>query len=522
MTAASPLTTRRLSKWRRISLITAALMLVLLTAGFILLLHYWPFSQKEITQTLEETVPGTKVTISRFRSTYFVHPGATAEGLTFMRQKSPDGFPPLVSIQKLTIQANYHDLFLRPGYISRIVIDGLYVRIRPRGSSLSGNDNSPAIDASGTRTSVGEIVSSGAVLEIDRKEGSPLKFEIHNIHLNSVAVNESMSYTVSLQNALPPGEIQSTGKLGPWNSSDISQTPLSGHYRFEQANLSAFDGIQGILSSTGDFHGRLGQIQVVGNTSLPDFAIKEKGHLVNLQSHFEAEVNATNGDVKLTHVAATLQHTPLEIHGAISGKPPSSGKITSLDISSTEGHVQDILRPFVSAPEPPMSGPMRFRAHVVFASVDHPFYKKVKLTGDFAVNHGRFSSPQTQSSVDNLSEHSRGIKQAGDSEKIETELTSQVVLSDGVAKFSNLAMSVPGATAKMNGAFNIINEKVDFHGTLKTDVKLSDTTKGIKSLLLKPLDPLFKRKRHEGASIPVEMTGTYSHPHFGMEVVPKR
>jgi len=67
----------------------------------------------------------------------------------------------------------------------------------------------------------------------------------------------------------------------------------------------------------------------------------------------------------------------------------------------------------------------------------------------------------------------------------------------------------------------VINEKIDFHGALKTDVKLSDTTKGIKSVLLKPFDPIFKRKRHEGASIPVEMTGTYSQPHFGMEVIPK-
>ena len=514
---------RRLSKSQRIAIIAAGtLLLILAGAGFILLAHYWPFSQKEITETLEETVPGTKLTISRFRSTYFVHPGASAEGLVFTRRKSPAGTPPLVTVQKITIRASYHDLFLRPGYISRIIIDGLHIQIPSRGSSAKSEDTDATESTSSTRTSVGEIVSKGILLEIARRDSSPLKFEIHDIRVASVAANKPMSYSLALQNALPPGEIQSTGKIGPWNSSDIGQIPVSGDYKFDQANLGVFDGIQGTLSSTGHFQGRLGQIDVSGDTSTPDFGIKSGGHTLNLKSRFEAQVNGTNGDVKLTRVAVKFQDTPIEVRGSIAGKSSSPGKTTSLDLSSTQGRVQDILRPFVSARQPPMVGPILFRAHVVFSSADHPFFKKVNLTGDFTVDHGRFSSAETQSSVNGLSERSRGIKQSGgNSEAVETNLSSQVVLSGGVAKFSNLAMTVPGATAKMNGTFNVINEKVDFHGALKTDVKLSDTTKGIKSVLLKPLDPLFKRKRHEGASIPVEMTGTYSQPHFGVEVVPK-
>jgi hypothetical protein len=168
-----------------------------------------------------------------------------------------------------------------------------------------------------------------------------------------------------------------------------------------------------------------------------------------------------------------------------------------------------------------MIGPITFRAHVVYTSAEHPFYKKVSLTGDFAIKDGSFNSQNTQNSIDSLSARSRGFKENTTPQKVQTNLSSHVLLSAGVAKFSNLSMDVPGAVAQMNGTFNIVTEKVNFHGTLKTDVELSKTTHGIKSALLKPLDPLFKRKRG-GASIPIEMTGNYSQPHFGMEVIPKR
>ncbi len=510
------------SKLQRILLIAASTLLVLCAVGIILLAHYWPFSQGDIVALLEETVPGTKVTMAHFHSTYFVHPGCWAEEVIFARQTSPDRTAPLVTVQKLIVQANYYDLFLRPGYISRVVVDGLHVQVSPRGPSRSGENASTLQASSRRRTTVGEIDSSGALLEIGRRGADPLKFEIHDVKLTSVGAGKIMSYTVSLQNPVPPGEVQSTGRLGPWNN-DLGQIPLSGTYKFDQANLGAFAGLAGTLSSTGKFEGMLGDIRVAGDTDIPDFVVRGERHPSRLKTRFELKVNGLNGDVRLTRVNALLQSTPIQVQGRIAGKDGSPGKITTLDLSADRGQVQDILRPFVEAPKPPpMSGPVSFRAHVTFPSEFHPFFKRIFLTGEFTIDHGHFSGKDTQESVDRLSAHSRGMKDANANTNTETvgaELTGHVVLSEGVAKFSNVTMSVPGALAQMNGTFNVINEKIDFHGTLKTDVKLSETTHGIKALLLKPLDPLFKRKP-AGASIPVEMTGTYSQPHFGMEVVP--
>jgi hypothetical protein len=70
----------------------------------------------------------------------------------------------------------------------------------------------------------------------------------------------------------------------------------------------------------------------------------------------------------------------------------------------------------------------------------------------------------------------------------------------------------------MHGTFNLVSQRIDFHGVLQT---ASDFSKvgggGIKSILLKPLDAIFKKKP-KGAEIPVKMTGTYSHPEFALEI----
>jgi hypothetical protein len=164
---------------------------------------------------------------------------------------------------------------------------------------------------------------------------------------------------------------------------------------------------------------------------------------------------------------------------------------------------------------------MNFRAHVLLVPGDRPFLKRVSLWGDFSIARGRFTKAETQQNVNQLSENSRGMKNNnGNPPMVESNLKGHVNLSEGVAKFSSLFFDIPGASAQMKGTFDVSSKKVDFHGTLKTDAELSKETHGIKAVLLKPLDPLFKRKHH-GAVVPVEMTGTYSKPHFGIEVLPK-
>jgi hypothetical protein len=146
------------------------------------------------------------------------------------------------------------------------------------------------------------------------------------------------------------------------------------------------------------------------------------------------------------------------------------------------------------------------------------------LQGDFGIDAGSFTKADTQQGVNHLSE---GALSEGENRKIEKEeeesatvlsdLKGHVVLKDGTATFSNLSFSVPGAMAHMEGTYSLLTEKIDLHGTLKTESEPSNTTHGMKSLILKVLDPFFKKKR-VGYVMPVKITGTYDHPSFGLDM----
>jgi hypothetical protein len=71
--------------------------------------------------------------------------------------------------------------------------------------------------------------------------------------------------------------------------------------------------------------------------------------------------------------------------------------------------------------------------------------------------------------------------------------------------------------ALMQGTYNLISERIDLHGTLKTQAEISKTTHGIKALMLKVLDPFFKNKP-TGYLAPVKIRGTYDHPTFGLDL----
>ena len=68
----------------------------------------------------------------------------------------------------------------------------------------------------------------------------------------------------------------------------------------------------------------------------------------------------------------------------------------------------------------------------------------------------------------------------------------------------------------MTGVYTLDGQTFDFHGKAKLDAKLSQMTTGWKSILLKPVDPFF-RKDGAGTEVPIRITGTQSEPHFGLD-----
>jgi hypothetical protein len=505
------------------SVIWVAATLAAIACGVVILVAIKsPFTQARVAQGLE-SVAHSKVTIGKFHKVYFPHVGCVAENITFAKTASMEDATTLGTIQKMAIEARYADLILRPGYLARIVLDGLHVKAPAPGAGGSSASTQPST------VRVGEIVADGAVLEVTRSDAKPpLRFEIRSLTVRSFGPKSAWSYRVNMQNAEPPGQIISDGQFGPLNLEDLATIPFSGTYKFQNANLSVFHGIAGTLSSTGEFTGRLGEIGIRGTADIPDFEAAKSGHPVHLNSRFRAKVNGTNGDVLLTQVETSFLQTLVASSGSVAGKSGQKGKTTSLDVQVVNGRLQDLLQLFVTTKHPPMNGAMSFKAHISVPAQGKPFLTELNLLGDFGIGEGTFTKPSMQTRVDAMSQSARGEKkdqskakpdaEADDPENVVLNLRGHVEVRDGVAKFTTLSFDVPGASAHMDGSYNLLNEQIDFHGMLKTDAQLSQETTGIKSALLKPLDPLFKRKK-AGAAVPVKMTGTYRDPHFGFDAV---
>jgi hypothetical protein len=167
-----------------------------------------------------------------------------------------------------------------------------------------------------------------------------------------------------------------------------------------------------------------------------------------------------------------------------------------------------------------MSGPLGLKAKVEIPPGEKPFLEKVRLDGVFGVDKANFTTEETQQGVNKLSAGARGANKE-DAETVMTDLTGEVVLKDGIAKFSNLRFIVPGVKARMLGTYNIINHKIDLHGRMKVDTEISKTSGGMRALLLKIMDPFFKKKRN-GEVVPVHIAGTYGHPQFGLDMIGKQ
>jgi hypothetical protein len=545
----APMTNSRRIK---IASTAAAILLTVIAVGAVILAAHWPFSQSKIAESLQGTFPAT-VTFRQFHSTFFPHPGCVAEGVEFHRLGRPSSVPPIATIQRLTIQAHYIDIFFRPNYLAHVILDGTHFQVPPKGTPLdeTGWHETPST------IRVGEILADGAIVEIARENPNPpLRFEIRTLKLTSVSRNQPLTYFVALHNPLPPGEIRSQGQFGPWNSDAPGQTAVAGEYTFQNADLSVFSGVAGTLFGKDKFQGILQHIETHGRVDIPDFMVTQSQHPVHLTAEYRAIVNGTNGDVALQTVNAAYLHTTVRAKGEIAGHAGQDGKTTSLDLAVNNGRIQDVLWLVVYSKKPALNGVTNFTAHVTIPPDWHPFLRQIRFTADFGIAGGEFAKPSTQASVDSLSERARGLKPAeaksadtkpdevkpdgvkADSAKPEeakqqenpadhdpdnviSNLAGHVEVRDAVAHFRSISFAVPGALAQMHGLYNLENKEVNFHGTLKTEAEFSHMTTGFKSVLLKPLNAVFQKK-HAGAELPVHLLGTYKEPEFGLDLPIKK
>jgi hypothetical protein len=493
--------------------------LILILAGTLLSIvavevsRKWPFAQAQVLQDLHEA-SDSQVQVRTFHQTYFPSPGCILEGLVF--QHDSNAAKPLITIEKLTIQGSYFGLLAQ--HVSRITAEGMVVTIPPFGTGK-------AFHTAQSKTTIAEIVANGSAVEFVSSDPGkkPLRFDIHEAFLRGVGWKDPLTYRIKVHNPEPPGEVAAEGKFGVWNRTNAGETPISGDYKFEQADLGVYEGIAGKLSSTGKFEGKLAHIDISGATDTPDFEVKSGGHTVRLTTKFSAYVDATRGDTFLKQVDADFWNTHVVAQGSVAASSNGQGKTALINLRSGSARIQNLLLLFVQAKRAPMSGNVAFQARVEIPPGQQKFFRKVKLSGRFGIAGGMFSAPSTQKGVDQLSAGARGEpeKDRSDPETALTDLNGQVNLLAGTATFSDLSFTVPGAHARMNGTYSLLNYKIDFRGRIRVDSEISNTSSGSKAFLLKMMNPFFKKKR-KGEVVPVRISGTYDHPTFGLDLGDKR
>ncbi|HEY6328553.1 MAG TPA: AsmA-like C-terminal region-containing protein, partial [Blastocatellia bacterium] len=454
---------------------------------------------------------------------------ATGGGLV-MRERGFQDVPPLVTIDRFAARVSPAWLLLGKVHVLSVSLEGLKANVPPRQDGLykvneaGGKNqlNNPRYVALGNPMGVvvEEIVADGAQVKIlpkdQRKE--PLFFAIHRLRLYSPAPDGSMQFKVALTNPEPPGKVESSGRFGPWDRDDPSMSQVSGSYTFKDADLSYFQGISGKLASTGKYHGLLGHIEVDGNTDTPDFAVAISNQPVHLKTQFHAIVDGTNGDTYLQPVNAQFGHSSLIARGGIYGVPGGTGKTVSLDVTVNDGRIADMLRLAVKGP-PILTGAVAFKTKLEVPPGPQDITTKLYLNGSFNVADAKFAQSGIQNEVNELSDRAQGDPKAARREgpAAASDLGGNFVLSNGTMKFSDLEFKVEGAVVKLSGTYGLVDDQIDFTGTVSTDAKVSQMTTGIKSVFLKVADPLFK-KHGAGAVIPLHITGTGDSPKYKVEL----
>jgi hypothetical protein len=443
----------------------------------------------------------------------------TGTGLVILFKGRQD-LPPLISIKSFTAQANWLELMRLPRHISHLTLVGLQITV-PTGIPRNREERARPRMSLGHLHGIflDDVQADDATLTILPMQAGkePQLYDLASIRAHSTSADGRMAFQTTLRIPVPPGDIFTRGSFGPWDADAPGLTPVSGSFTYDNADLGHFKGISGILSAKGRYDGALEQIAVDGTTDTPNFSVDSGGHPVDLTTTFHAIVDGVNGNTMLDPVDAHFRHTTFHATGIVAGTPGQKGKAVKLQVSTAGARIEDVLL-LVVKDDPAMTGDVRLNtAFLLPARSKNDVINRLFLDGSFNVDQVVFTNHGIEQKVDKLSMRSQG--NTGDvpqDENVATEMKGRFRLQDGMIAFSDLNFRVPGANVNVVGTFALANQALDLHGTFDMDAKLSQTTTGVKSFLLRAADPFFA-KPGGGTRIQFKIGGTEKFPIYGLD-----
>jgi hypothetical protein len=508
---------RSLASWIRAS----ALALAALAAVVILIViyHAEPILKNRVVETLSARFHG-PIQLSEFHVSKRNGFQVSGAGLKIFGPGDPNpqrpGVQPLIAIGEFRFGADILNLLHTPMRIRRVYLKDLELNIPPKEERRGG------FKGRKIKIYVDEFVCDHARLVINtlRPGKLPIDFDIENLQMKEIGPGQPLLFNATLVNPKPVGAIHSTGLFGPWQADDPRSSPVKGDYSFTNADLSTINGIGGVLSSTGEYSGTLGNIVVDGSTDTPDFRISISGHPVPLHTDFHAIVDGTSGDTYLEPVKAKILNSSLVARGSVLRVKDPNGHRVLLNVVVHPARIDDLLKLGVRTNPPVMTGTAELKTIFDLSPGEAQVSDRLRVAGTFHITGAHFTNEKVQSKVDALSMRSQGRpKEAKDDipDNVPSEMNGTFQLAAGLLSFPKLHYEVPGAKVDLTGKYSLDGNQFDFRGKARMNAKLSHMVTGWKSVLLKPVDPFFS-KHGAGTEVPVKVTGTRSEPHFGLDL----
>ncbi len=512
---------RRGGPWRWLAAL--ALLIIVATASTVIVIYRAEPTLRAIVIETLSTRFKSKVELDGFHVSLLKGLQISGNGLRIFGNTDPNnhdpGVQPIISVAEFRFRMGILGFFRSPKRVDTVYVKGMQLNLPPREQRAQMKSMAP--EGGRIEIVVNHLVFDHARLIINtlRPDKLPLEFDIERLTMTRVGPGSPMHFDATLTNPKPVGQIISSGLFGPWQADDPRDTPVSGTYSFDHADLATIKGIGGILSSTGKYKGVLEKIVVDGATDTPDFSIATSGRPVPLHTDFHAIVDGTNGDTYLQPVKARILNSWLLANGSVVRMKDPNGHRVELDVVIDKGRIEDLLRLAVRTDPPIMTGTVHLKTTLDLPPGEPDVANRLKLAGDFHISDIHFTSDKIQGKIDALSMRSQGKPQLAEDntpDNINSTLLGTFRLSNGLLSFSQLRFLLPGAQLNLVGTYSLDGNQFDFHGKALMQAKLSQMVTGWKSILLKPVDPFFS-KNGAGTEIPVSITGTKSEPHFGLD-----
>lgn len=422
-----------------------------------------------------------------------------------------------VLIDSLSIRGTLIGLFSSPRQLSSLSIESMHIRVPPRrdGASESPVSLQPRkAEGTGAPFLISEILVKKAFIELVPKQinRTPRTIQIHEVKLLGFAFDRQSPFQAKLTYPHPEGDVQVDGEFGPFNRRNPAETPISGDYLYQDADLSNLREVGGILDSKGRFEGNLSENRIDGEATVPDFYLQRAQNRVPFKASYTVTRQA--GDIILNRVECKIVESELTARGRIFGDPAQKGRVIDIHVITGEAQIEDLLTLALEGEKPPLIGPLQLETDVKIPPGQGRVIERIKVQGVFRIREGEFTDKGFQEKLAQVSQF--GSRQESGNEDTFSEMSGDFTLDSGLLEFHSLRFGVPGMIVRLQGTYDLPSEEMNLVGRVNLEKSVSEMTSGRLSEWLRLADPIF-RGSEGGTSVPIRITGNRSNPSVALD-----